>query len=265
MNISKFNSFYYEAAYSASATAYFNQVTSNGGSLTNAEKTYINTFIGALGTDFAEFDRLWIHGLSNSVAARTSLANPTSTMITAVNTPTFTASQGYTGNGTSSYLNTNFIPNTNGVKYTLNSASAGIYLRNINVGTVTDLGSNQTSISSFFQIFADRGASAEVYINDGGTSTGGAITNAKGLTVGQRTASNVQKLIKNGTVITTNASVSTALSAFNVYLLCRNNNGVAQLYSVNQMAMSFIGSGVINQSTLYTATQALGTSIGWAI
>ena len=87
MDISKYNSFYYEAAFSASATAYFNQVTSNGGSLTNAEKTYINTFIGALGTDFAEFDRLWIHGLSNSVAARTSLANPTSTMITAVNTP----------------------------------------------------------------------------------------------------------------------------------------------------------------------------------
>ena len=262
MNISKFNSFYYEAAYSASATAYFNQVTSNGGSLTNAEKTYINTFITALGTDFAEFDRLWIHGLSNSVAARTSLANPTSTMITAVNSPTFTASQGYTGNGTSSYLNTNFIPNTNGVKYTLNSASAGIYLRNINVGTVTDLGSNHTS---FFQIFADRGASAEVYINDGGTSTGGAITNAKGLTVGQRTAINVQKLIKNGTVITTNTSVSIGLSALNVYLLCRNNNGAAQLYSVNQMAMSFLGSGVINQSTLYTATQALGTSIGWAV
>ena len=88
---------------------------------------------------------------------------------------------------------------------------------------------------------------------------------AKGLTVGQRTASNVQKLIKNGTVITTNASASIGLSALNVYLLCRNNNGTAQLYSVNQMSMSFIGSGVINQSTLYTATQALGTSIGWAV
>ena len=127
MKISKFNSFYYEDAFSASATAYFNQVTSNGGSLTNAEKTYINTFIGALGTDFAEFDRLWIHGLANSVAARTSLANPTSTMITAVNSPTFTASQGYTGNDVNSYLESNFNPSIGTNKYTRNSCSFGVY------------------------------------------------------------------------------------------------------------------------------------------
>ena len=49
---------------------------------------------------------------------------------TAVNSPTFTSNQGYQFNGTSSYINTNFNPATQGVNYTLNNASRGFYLYN---------------------------------------------------------------------------------------------------------------------------------------
>ena len=38
----------------------------------------------------------------------------------AVSNPTFTTNEGFTGNGTSSYIDTNFIPSTNGVNYKLN-------------------------------------------------------------------------------------------------------------------------------------------------
>jgi len=49
---------------------------------------------------------------------------------TPVNNPTFTANQGWTGNGTSSYINTNFSPSENGVNYQPGSCSMGVYIRN---------------------------------------------------------------------------------------------------------------------------------------
>jgi len=263
MDISKFNSFYYEAAFSASATAYFNQVTSNGGSLTNAEKTYINTFIGALGTDFAEFDRLWIHGLSNSVAARTSLANPTSTMITAVNSPTFTASQGYTGNGTNSYLNTNYNPTTNGVKYTLDSASLYVYSRTDLNAFKFDIGhANATSYSA---LDIRDGGSFYRSINQFSLVSGIAVANSLGLFSGVRVGTFDVRSYKNGVSLLNSSTNSSTLINNNIYVLALNNNGTTAFYSPRQLSVSAIGSGVINQSTFYTALQALGTSIGWQV
>lgn len=44
-------------------------------------------------------------------------------LMTAVNSPTFTTNQGFTGNGTSSYIDTNFNPATQGINYTRTNAS----------------------------------------------------------------------------------------------------------------------------------------------
>jgi hypothetical protein len=46
---------------------------------------------------------------------------------TAINSPTFTSNEGFTGNGTSSYIDSNYNPNTSGVNYTLNDASISIW------------------------------------------------------------------------------------------------------------------------------------------
>jgi hypothetical protein len=46
---------------------------------------------------------------------------------TAVNSPTFTTNVGFSGNGTSAYVNTNFNPSISGVNYTLNDASRVMY------------------------------------------------------------------------------------------------------------------------------------------
>ena len=44
---------------------------------------------------------------------------------TAVNSPTFTTNQGFQGNGTSSYIDTNYNPSTSGVNFALNNACMG--------------------------------------------------------------------------------------------------------------------------------------------
>jgi hypothetical protein len=49
---------------------------------------------------------------------------------TAVNSPTFTSNGGFTGNGTSSYIETNFNPATSGVNYTLDNAGRYFWVDN---------------------------------------------------------------------------------------------------------------------------------------
>jgi hypothetical protein len=242
---------------------YFDAVTANGGSLTTNEKTYINTFITALGTDFAEFDRLWIHGLANSIAARTSLANPTSTMITAVNSPTFTASQGYNGNGTNSYLNTNYNPTTNGVKYTLDSASIYVYSRtNLNAFKI-DIG--HTNSTSYACLDLRDAGSFYRSINEIGFVSPVVVANSLGLFSGVRVGTLDVRSYKNGVSLLNNTTASSTLINNNMYVLALNNNGPTSFYSPRQLSLSAIGSGVVNQSTFYTAVQALGTSIGWQV
>jgi hypothetical protein len=51
-----------------------------------------------------------------------------------VNAPTFTSNQGFTGNGTSSFIDTNFNPATQGVQYTQNNASRYFFTHAIGTG-----------------------------------------------------------------------------------------------------------------------------------
>jgi hypothetical protein len=50
------------------------------------------------------------------------------TTYTAYNSPSFTTNKGFTGNGTSAYIDTNFNPATQGINYVQNNASRYFYL-----------------------------------------------------------------------------------------------------------------------------------------
>lgn len=47
---------------------------------------------------------------------------------TAINSPTFFPNQGFLGNGSSAYIDTNFTPSIDGVQYTLNNAGFSVYI-----------------------------------------------------------------------------------------------------------------------------------------
>lgn len=53
--------------------------------------------------------------------------SPNNNQATLINTPTFITNVGFKGNGTSSYIDINFNPSTNGVNYQLNNASRFFY------------------------------------------------------------------------------------------------------------------------------------------
>lgn len=234
-------------------------VTSRGGSLTSTEEAYLRTFEASVGSDLGKMDRLWIHGLSDSIAARTSFVNPNSTMITAVNSPTFTANIGFTGNGSTSYLNTNFNPATHGVNYTLNNASIFYYERATILGTYCGIGEQQS------YLFPNLAGSVYFTINNGASNNTFTVANSKGFIFADRSSNTVTTCYKNGSFQSTLSNTATNFATNNFYLLALLQGGAALYPSPGNVALSGIGGTGINQSNFYNAVQALGTSIGWAV
>lgn len=77
----------------------------------------------------ASADALWWFANSVQNFGRINWVTPSANELTLINSPTFTADQGITGNGTSSYVNSNYTP-SGGTLFTQNNASFGIFVTN---------------------------------------------------------------------------------------------------------------------------------------
>lgn len=89
---------------------------------------WMNDLITGLKVDavWDELDTFRIHALDTSDNGCYNWVKPTANKATLVNSPTFTAYRGFNGDGSTSWVNTNWAPNQ-GVKFTLNSASVFAY------------------------------------------------------------------------------------------------------------------------------------------
>lgn len=248
--------------YDPDAQLYFDELT---GIISNGFKMAINDFVIQLKADgdWAELDRLWIHATENQQNARISLVNPTSTAITEVNTPTWVASKGYAGNASNMYLNTNYTPLSDGVKYTLNSASYFCYFNQVNdaTGSFYSMGGySGTSQSDLTYSTTFIGASVNA-----GSSAGAAPFGNKGLFHMKRTASNIVTGYTNGVLKINVATVSIGAPNTSMYLLCRSQAGVAALHSANRISVTGYGSGVVGSTTFYNSVEALAITLGFNI
>ena len=77
--------------------------------------------------------------------------DPNNYKITQVNSPSFTSNLGFTGDATSAYLDTNYIPSTNGVNFTLNDASAMYYRENNANATTFTMGNKNNDLCNNFR------------------------------------------------------------------------------------------------------------------
>ena len=241
--------------------AFSSEVVSRGGIVTTTEKGYLTTFENSLGSDILEFDRIFIFGLSDSVAARTSFVNPSTTAVTAVNSPTFTPNLGYVG-GATKYLNTNYNPSTQGVKFSLNNCSVSTYQSTTSpsgsmIGTFT--GSNVTAFTQ------QTSASNQAFYMNQGVSAGNTLAGALKFTTINRISSTETNAYKNGILSNTFVVNSTNINNLNIWLLGGNfNNGLFDS-TLAYCNLTSMGSTNFNQLNFYNAVQALGTSVGWAI
>lgn len=229
----------------------------------NTVKLKVDTFFQALKTAslYTKIDVMWWPGAPTSQAALLNMKNPATFTLTEVSSPTFTANQGYAGNGTSSYLNTGWDPTNNGSAYQENSAHMAYYSRTNSTGTVLDMGSRSSSANEQTYILG-RSASntAQFRMNqDANGSFAPASTDSSGFFIGTRTGATALALYRNGASLGTDNTSSGGITAMDFYICAANRNNSPELFSTRQIAFASLGGGLngTEAANFDSAVQAL--------
>lgn len=227
----------------------------------------LNTFIKQIKSIgvFNEIDRLWITAADTGCQqnALISIVNPSSTACTENNSPTWTAKQGYTGNASNMFIDSNYAPATHGVKFSLNANSVFYYSRTNSAQTGYDVG---TSGGGALTRVVSRSAGNTYGGNNNGLTTWTqANTDSRGLFHVSRTSSSNVNLYRNGTLVTSKTENTTALPTLNVYLLGYNNAGTLTNPCSRQLSMWGFGSQNVLPAEFYTAFQAFAIEQGFNV
>lgn len=218
------------------------------GSLSTTDTTNYTTLVCGLVTDgiFAKLDMLHIYAAINNTTA---LLNLISSSFTGIEhgTLTFTAFTGYTGNGSTGYIDSQFKASTaSSPKFTQDSASIGTYIRTSR--TMQDNSSSIGEIGSGFTLIRPNqsgGIGGARFGVDVGTVTIVANGNAQGFLVASRTGASITNLYRNssGTPISSPVTASSYLSNQFIFIGADNSGG-PEAFSTDQIAAAIIGGGL---------------------
>jgi hypothetical protein len=247
--------FYGGSGFDADAQAYFTSV----GLIDSAYTAPISQFVLDLKSAalWSKFDRLWILANANATAALTCIKSLE--VATPINNPTFTAGQGYAGNGTSSYLNSDFNPTSAAGNYTQDNAHLSVFSRTQGTAGV-DLGSEGPNSYCGPRL---AGNVFNYSVNGGAGSV--ANGNSVGHFISSRTGALLLSAYEDGVLLESDNTASIGLPNRNFCILAQNTGGGVFSFSNHQLALVSIGSGfnAAEASDYYDAVSTLKTAIGF--
>jgi hypothetical protein len=232
----------------ADALKWRTAVVSAGGSVSTPQLRRISTLIAtqkAAGV-WQQLDREWVFAAENATQALIDLKARSSA--TAVNSPTFTAWRGYAGNGSTSYVNTNFNTST-GTLFTQNSAHWGVWQRTAKtVGAVGNHGNVNTDAGTngVYVDFSSPGGR----INDAGGAVSPAIVGGVGHLLLNRTAAAVSYAYYNGAKGVLNSTASQTPQNLTLWIGGRNLVGSINQASNAQVSAATAGAGLTDAQVL---------------
>ena len=159
---------------------------------------------------------------------------------TAVNSPTFTSNEGFMGNGTSSYIDTNFNPATQGVNYLLNDASR-YYMQFSGTGTNVFDGVPSGNLANTIRA----GSTTQNFINGSGLSASFSYNNGQGVRSIHRTSS-VDVFLYNDKTQSTRTASSTSVSSQNQLILRRGT-----IYGANTTYGYAMGASLVSENDAF--------------
>lgn len=257
------------SGYQAESDTYFAAMTVQPDA---TRKGQLDTLIAGLKTDgvWTKLQALWLVGSHDAQAARVNARSPGTFDLTATNSPTFTTDRGYETNGSTSYLDTNYVPSTSA---TQDDHALGAWVNQTNndtgSGSVNSMGG--TISASFGSQIIPRSAAGLLRGRVATTGpldhTGATVTDKKGLTILDRSTSALTTSSRNGDAVTgTSTAASTGLSTFSYYLLGLNNSGSLSntLGSTGRISAAFVGAslGATHRIALYNRLNTFLTAIG---
>ncbi len=226
-----------------------------GFDLTDSQKKDLNDFILGIKEDLIinalseAFDRIQIDGVDVAeLGVKNLVSDNFHGILQGTPAPTHIASEGYDGDGSHSYIDQNYDPSINGVNFTLNSASLGVYVReDVNAAQV-DIGFRRASNQRRCLINSRVTNLAQFYINTADVANGNVSnTDSRGMFIASRTASNLQTGQINGLIVVRYTINSDAVPDCNAVELALNTNNTISAYSTRQIGLTFIGKGFTPQ------------------
>jgi hypothetical protein len=258
-------------AFDIDAQAFFDRVTTAGGSLSATEKTAVNTLVIKMKTDGIWTKMKAIYPMVGASAAACA-QNLKSSSFTGTFTSGWTfASAGVNGNGSSAYFNTTFNPNT---QLTFTNSHFSLY-KNLGLISAVDRANGvfDTANQISFSLNPDRSTTFYSYADLGSyapnnTSVGSDVSvQGNGFYVVARNANNFVRLTKNNTNTLTNTLTSSNLTYpnDNVWLGATHGVGTATPIVPNNHRYAFMSLGDYLDATqvdlFYTAVQAFQTTL----
>ncbi len=238
------------AGFSPEAQAVIDRMTG----LTAGEKNAIAVFVDAevINGNWALIDEFWCFGLTTEANALKGWFAKTAT-----NNGATKVSTGFSFNGTTDYVDSNFNLNTDGVKYTLNDALLGCYLYE---HTVDGMMFGARSGSDFARMHT---VGTAMIVNSDGNRSGLDTENRELSVIIRDSSTNTDHYIDGVLAASPATQTSTAIPNNNNYIGCYNNQGSPDIF-LNGIISSFIvGSAIgFDHSSHNTNLNALLTSLG---
>jgi hypothetical protein len=181
---------------------------------------------------------------------------------TAVNSPTFTTNQGFQGNATSSYIDTNYKPSTDAINMTLNSSSFNIYTRIDQSGFTVGHGAYLT-LSGLY-INAVQVGGFRSWNNSNSAGNNGIYSGAPSFYATDRNSNTTITHINNGSQIGSILISSSSLANRNILLLASADNTTTSIGEYNNAQISVVSLGAslnTEKTNYYNAINSYMTSI----
>lgn len=253
--------------YDPDAQAFFDRVTTAGGTLSTTEKNAVNQLVLDM-----KSAGIWTLMKAIYPMVGASAAACAQNLVSSSFTGTFTsgwtfASTGVTPNGTSAYMDTNLTPSSSLIQ---NSTHLSYYSRTNDPNKYQfEIGSYNVSASgvgssSFGISYQSPANSFRLRISSATPTTTYTVTDTRGFFIGNRTNSTQQKIYNAGVLVNTFNANSDGLSTIQI-ALAANRISISSLgdYSSKQCAFASIGDGLTDtQATaLYSAVQAFQVTL----
>jgi len=250
--------------YDPDAQLFFNAQTAAGVTLTTTEKDAVNQWVvdsKAAGI-WTKFKAIYPMVGSTATSQKFNLKNPLDTnaafRLSFIGGGTH-SSNGYQPNGINAYADTFLVPSTT---LTLNSQHISFYSRTNSNGTEVEMGCNNAGLNPNTLLEIRTAGTTYVSLAANGYATY-VDANSLGFYIGNRTASNVTKLFKNNTAVTTSANGSASNPINSISIGALNSGFTKQYYTTKQCAFASIGDGLTDAEALafYNAVNAFQVSL----
>ena len=192
-------------------------------------------------------DLLYVFAQRSTAGAKINWVNPGTFTATDDHSTTFIKYQGFDGNGSSTHLESNYIPSVNANHISQNSTAVGSWvISDMDVADITIGGKDVTGgyrIGLFPK--SDGNMRGLINSNDAAVSVN---ASSVGLSMSARTAADLITNYMNGVSLGTGTDASIGLPTVELYLLAENADGTAASYFDGIISIEILMDGVVDQT-----------------